>query len=29
VKLPARQRRKYKRPPRQGEHRVPERYVVQ
>ncbi len=29
VKLPARQRRKYKRPPRQSERFVPERYVVE
>ena len=29
VKLPARQRRKYRRPPRQTERAVPERYVVQ
>jgi hypothetical protein len=29
IKLPARQRRKYKRPPKQTERLVPERYVVQ
>jgi polyphosphate kinase len=29
VKLPARQRRQYKRPPRHGERLVPERFVVQ
>jgi polyphosphate kinase len=29
VKLPARQRRKYKRPPRQTERFVPERYIVE
>jgi hypothetical protein len=29
VKLPARQRRKYERPPEQSERLVPERYVVE